>query len=110
MSLKQHQTEGLEWLQKNYLLNMMGRKGCLLADDMGLGKTLQVLAFIAWLIENGELTPEGNTNPEAAPWKPVLVVMPVMLLENETWLKDMMKSLIMRVLSSALGMYSMGKN
>ncbi len=89
--LKQHQVEGLKWLQENYLLNLRGRKGCLLADDMGLGKTLQVLAFIAWLIEQGEPSHEGNANSEAAPWNPILIIMPVMLLENEIWIQDMKK-------------------
>lgn len=85
--LKPHQMDGLKWLQENYSLE--GKKGCLLADDMGLGKTLQVLAFIAWLIEKGELTYESSQNPESAPWKPVLIVMPAILLENETWIQDM---------------------
>ena len=61
-----------------------------MADDMGLGKTLQVLTFLAWLIEQGALSPD-NTNPEAAPWDPILIVMPVILLQNETWLEDMRK-------------------
>ena len=89
IALKPHQEDGLRWLQQNYLLE--GKNGCLLADDMGLGKTLQILAFAAWLIERGELVPEGNTNPDAAPWKPILVVAPVMLLENETWINDIIK-------------------
>lgn len=86
-SLKPHQVEGLNWLQRNFLLE--GKKGCILADDMGLGKTLQILTFIAWLIERGELTPENSRNPDAAPWSPILIVTPVMLLENETWIQDM---------------------
>lgn len=85
--LKPHQVDGIRWLQQNFLLE--GKKGCLLADDMGLGKTLQILTLIAWLIEREDLTPEGSTNPEAAPWKPVLIITPVMLLENETWIQDM---------------------
>ena len=89
ISLKPHQLEGLRWLQINYLLE--GKSGCLLADDMGLGKTLQILAFAAWLIENGKLTPVGSTNPDAAPWKPILVVAPIMLLENETWIGDIVR-------------------
>jgi len=84
-SLKHHQKVGLNWLQTNYLLN---RKGCLLADEMGLGKTLQVLMFLAWLIENGDISPDGS-NKESKPWNPVLIVAPIMLLENETWQKDM---------------------
>lgn len=85
---KQHQLEGLRWLQRNYLL---GRGGCLLADDMGLGKTFQVLMFIAWLIERGDIRPEDSANPEAAPWNPILIVCPTILLENENWLQDIRK-------------------
>lgn len=85
ISLKPHQKAGLKWLQLNRLLE---RRGCLLADDMGLGKTLQVLMFLAWLIEKGDISPEG-TDKERAPWNPILIVAPVMLLENETWINDM---------------------
>lgn len=81
VSLKGHQKEGVRWLQQNFLTPT--RRGCLLADEMGLGKTLQVLTFLAWLIEKGEI---GAT---AAPWKPILIVAPVTLLENETWVNDM---------------------
>lgn len=83
--LKDYQRTGIAWLQRNFRLN---RRGCLLADDMGLGKTLQILTFLAWLIEKGELS-RGSGNPEAAPWDPILIVAPVILLENETWLNDM---------------------
>ena len=83
--LKEHQLFGLEWLQRNFLLQ---RNGCLLADEMGLGKTLQVLTFLAWAIEQGELA-KGSSNNDAAPWDPILIVMPVTLLENETWIEDM---------------------
>lgn len=83
--LKAHQRAGVAWLQRNFRLN---RHGCLLADDMGLGKTLQVLTFLAWLIKKGELS-RGQEDPEAAPWDPILIVTPVILLENETWLNDM---------------------
>ena len=83
--LKNHQLVGLEWLQRNFRLE---RNGCLLADDMGLGKTLQVLSFLAWAIERGEIA-RGSDNPDAAPWDPILIVTPVTLLENETWLDDM---------------------
>lgn len=86
VDLKDHQTRGVRWLQHNYRL--VNRRGCFLADDMGLGKTLQVLVFLAWLIERGNISPEGNDN-EIAPWNPILIVSPVMLLENETWINDM---------------------
>jgi SNF2 family DNA or RNA helicase len=83
--LKEHQLLGLEWLQRNFLLQ---RNGCLLADEMGLGKTLQVLTFLAWAIEQGELA-KGSSNCNAAPWDPILIVMPVTLLETETWIENM---------------------
>jgi len=69
--LKEHQREGLAWLQHNWT---SGSPGVLLADDMGLGKTLQGLAFLAWLREGmvaGEI--------ERAP---ILIVAPTGLLEN----------------------------
>lgn len=85
--LKEHQLSGLEWLQRNFCLQ---RNGCLLADEMGLGKTLQVLTFLAWAIEQGELT-KGSADVDAAPWDPILIVTPVTLLENEIWIEDMRK-------------------
>ncbi len=85
--LKPHQEEGVAWLQRNYLLGGSGRRGCLLADDMGCGKTFQVLTFLAWLIERGDIA--ENSNPELPPWKPILIVAPLILIENETWIQDM---------------------
>ena len=70
-SLKDHQVEGLRWMQSHW---MEGSPGALLADDMGLGKTLEVLAFIAWIREE---MAAGMT-----PRKPVLIVAPVGLLRN----------------------------
>lgn len=66
--LKEHQKNGIAWLQtlsnEPYSL-----PGVLLADDMGLGKTLQVLYFIEWF---------NQINKS----KPVLIIAPVSLLEN----------------------------
>jgi hypothetical protein len=73
-TLKKHQVAGAAWLYSSYIT---GRRGCLLADDMGLGKTLQVLTFLALLIEN---------EPERI--GPFIVVCPTILLENRTWLRD----------------------
>ncbi|MFN8298430.1 MAG: SNF2-related protein [Chitinophagales bacterium] len=67
IDLKQHQIEGIAWLQT---LQKERFGGCLLADDMGLGKTLQLLYFIEW---HAQLS-----NHE----KPYLIVAPVSLLEN----------------------------
>jgi SNF2 family DNA or RNA helicase/HJR/Mrr/RecB family endonuclease len=65
--LKEHQKEGVSWLQSLYKENFSGG---LLADDMGLGKTLQLLYFIEWHSQH------YNDN------KPYLIVAPVSLLEN----------------------------
>lgn len=67
ISLKEHQKEGISWLQSLFKENFAGG---LLADDMGLGKTLQLLYFIEWHSQN------CNDN------KPYLIVAPVSLLEN----------------------------
>lgn len=69
ITLKDHQVEGIAWLQYLYTNNY---KGCLLADDMGLGKTLQILYFIDWYLTNQSY--EKN--------KPCLIVAPISLLEN----------------------------
>ncbi len=68
ISLKEHQMEGISWLQS---LQKANYSGCLLADDMGLGKTLQLLYFIEW----HSITYRGLN-------KPYLIVAPVSLLEN----------------------------
>jgi hypothetical protein len=65
--LKEHQEEGIAWLQHLYKEKA---SGCLLADDMGLGKTLQILYFIDWHSRN------------YSQHNPYLIVAPVSLLEN----------------------------
>lgn len=82
---KKHQCSGYDWLRGNCDRQ---RTGCLLADDMGLGKTFQVLLLVASLIEAHALT-DGAGNPELPPWNPVLIVAPVILIENRTWQSDM---------------------
>ena len=66
-ALKEHQEEGVAWLQ--HLYNSKA-SGCLMADDMGLGKTLQILYFIDW---------HSRKFPNH---KPYLIVAPISLLEN----------------------------
>lgn len=68
IQLKNHQEQGVAWLQTLYL-PPHSAPGVLLADDMGLGKTIQVLYFIEWYIQNQKE-------------KPILIVAPVSLLEN----------------------------
>ncbi|EGT4441770.1 ATP-dependent helicase [Cronobacter sakazakii] len=68
--LKDHQREGLAWLQQLFIRSPEETAGCLLADDMGLGKTLQILSFLVWFIEKFPQEP------------PSLIVAPVSLLDN----------------------------
>lgn len=70
IELKGHQREGLAWLQKMWRHSPSACRGALLADDMGLGKTIQLLAFMASLIES---------EPRIDPF---LVIAPVSLLDN----------------------------
>jgi hypothetical protein len=81
-SLEPHQESGVSWLQTCVGINE--RFGVLLADDMGLGKTLQVLSFLAWAIES-KTFPDLDT----APFRPILVIVPLILLENRTWETEM---------------------
>ncbi len=87
--LKPYQQQGVSWLQGSFKTH---RSGVLLADDMGLGKTLQVLTFLAWLIESG--SPESfpdilERNSDDDPRRPILIVAPLILLEN--WKKEIEK-------------------
>jgi len=75
IQLKDHQRDGVAWLQ-TLSKSPYSLSGVLLADDMGLGKTLQVLYFIEWHFQ------KVNT-------KPILVVAPVSLLEN--WQNEYLK-------------------
>jgi hypothetical protein len=84
--LKHHQQEGVRWLQT--CTRIQDRRGVLLADDMGVGKTLQVLSFLAWCIESGRFPDLSRSKP---PFRPILIVAPLILLETETWEKEMKK-------------------
>lgn len=70
VTLRQHQLEGVAWLQHLFMLSPDHVTGALLADDMGLGKTIQLLTFIVHFLET-----EQNCDP-------VLIVAPVSLLDN----------------------------
>lgn len=87
VELKAHQMDALRWLQRCDALRP-SRRGVLLADDMGLGKTVQILTHLAWLIEQGRLRDRPGQG-EAAPWRPILIVAPLILVENETWQSEM---------------------
>lgn len=82
IGLKEHQIEGISWLQT---LQKEKFCGCLLADDMGLGKTLQLLYFIEW---------HSQVNNDS---KPYLIVAPVTLLEN--WENEYEKFFVPQTLS-----------
>lgn len=85
-TLKAHQLEAVRWLARSRGLS---RRGVLLADDMGLGKTLQVLVHLASLIESGRLGERRDPATGQVQWRPILLVVPLILLENETWQADM---------------------
>ncbi|WP_147199945.1 type I Zorya anti-phage system protein ZorD [Pantoea sp. CCBC3-3-1] len=70
IQLREHQCQGVAWLQQLFLRAPDEVSGCLLADDMGLGKTLQILTFLMWYIEK---------NPDGLP---TMIVAPVSLLDN----------------------------
>lgn len=85
ISLLDHQKVGLAWLQGMHReRERINAGGVILADDMGLGKTLQILAFMAGLLEE---SPETN---------PMLVVAPVSLLDN--WREEMARFFILKAL------------
>jgi superfamily II DNA or RNA helicase len=84
VNLKRHQETGVNWLQ--LCSRVPGRAGVLLADDMGVGKTLQIITFLAWSIESG-LYPELSR--PAPPFRPILIVAPLILLETQTWEREM---------------------
>ncbi len=86
IKLKNHQVDGVRWLAT--CRGMNGRRGAVLADDMGLGKTLQVLVHVAGLIESGALV-DGPAAARNGPWRPVLIVAPLLLVESGVWTEEM---------------------
>jgi hypothetical protein len=86
VTLKRHQLEGVRWLDT--CRTVKGRRGVLLADDMGLGKTLQVLVHLANVIEGGTLADRPGQG-DGPPWRPILIVAPLILVENDTWTMEM---------------------
>jgi hypothetical protein len=83
-TLHPHQEDGVQWLQT--CAQIPGRKGVLLADDMGVGKTVQILTFLAWCIESGKFPDLSRSEP---PFRPILIVAPLILLDTRTWEKEM---------------------
>jgi superfamily II DNA or RNA helicase len=82
--LHPHQQAGIQWMQTCQSID--DRAGILLADDMGLGKTLQILTFLAWAIETKAFP---DVAADKGPYRPILVVVPLILLENTTWEQEM---------------------
>lgn len=72
--LKEHQLQGLGWLQYLWSQSPQICRGGVLADDMGLGKTLQLLCSIITCFETDQSV------------DPFLLVAPVSLLEN--WVEE----------------------
>jgi SNF2 family DNA or RNA helicase len=83
-SLRPHQEDGVRWLQT--CSQIRERTGVLLADDMGVGKTVQVLTFLAWCIESGKFPDLSRGEP---PFRPILIVTPLILLDTRTWEAEM---------------------
>jgi superfamily II DNA or RNA helicase len=85
-TLQPHQLDGIRWLAATRATD--GRRGGILADDMGLGKTLQLLTHVAHLIETGVLE-ESSGQGANGPWRPVLIIAPLLLVDNGTWTEEM---------------------
>jgi SNF2 family DNA or RNA helicase len=83
-NLHAHQERGVQWLQHS--VQSAGRQGVLLADDMGVGKTIQILTFLAWCIESGKFPDLSAAIP---PFRPILIIVPLILLETRTWEREM---------------------
>jgi len=90
LDLKDHQRKGLQWLESCSTHGPF-RRGALLADDMGLGKTRQILLHLAKVLEEQHAS---LPNAGLPPWRPVLIVAPLILVENETWQQEMAKSFV----------------
>lgn len=79
--LRPYQYQGYTFICANKTSNM----GALIADDMGLGKTVQVIAYLAHLLETSQLFP-------------ALIVLPAALIDN--WIVEFTKFLPSLSLSS----------
>jgi superfamily II DNA or RNA helicase len=88
VTLESYQRDGVQWLASTR--GAQGRRGGVLADDMGLGKTLQLLTHVAHLIESRALDETPGQGPNG-PWRPVLIVAPLLLVESGTWTDEMQR-------------------
>lgn len=95
--LRDYQREGIRFMYNSYRRS----RGCILGDDMGLGKTVQVIAFLAALLQKtGTWEDIRNNRPQflqsqvsskqCKPKKVFLIVAPLSVLYNwrdelDTW-------------------------
>ncbi|NXO58829.1 ER6L2 protein, partial [Aramus guarauna] len=96
--LRDYQREGAQFLYGHYA----NKRGCILGDDMGLGKTIQVISFLAAVLQKkGTREDIENNMPEfllrtmkkeskCNPKKTFLIVAPLSVLYNwkdelDTW-------------------------
>ncbi|XP_019372888.1 PREDICTED: DNA excision repair protein ERCC-6-like 2 isoform X2 [Gavialis gangeticus] len=96
--LRDYQREGVQFLYGHYA----HKRGCILGDDMGLGKTIQVISFLAAVLnKKGTRKDIENNMPEfllrtvkkerkCVPKKTFLIVAPLSVLYNwrdelDTW-------------------------
>ncbi|BET27621.1 helicase-like protein [Limnobacter thiooxidans] len=77
VSLREHQLQGVAWMQHLFAKAPAEVSGCLLADDMGLGKTLQLLTLLVGAFE------------QSKDMKPALIIAPVSLLDN--WERELQR-------------------
>jgi len=49
-------------------------------------ETVQILTFLAWCIESGKFPDLSRSEP---PFRPILIVAPLILLDTRTWEKEM---------------------
>ncbi|KAL7392137.1 hypothetical protein ABVT39_019953 [Epinephelus coioides] len=96
--LRDYQREGIRFIYNNYIRS----RGCILGDDMGLGKTVQVIGFLAAVlnktgtwedIQNNRpqfLQSQMTSSKQSKPNKVFLIVAPLSVLYNwkeelDTW-------------------------
>ncbi|KAH7092834.1 P-loop containing nucleoside triphosphate hydrolase protein [Auriculariales sp. MPI-PUGE-AT-0066] len=128
--LRAYQREGVEFFAERYALG----RGGILADDMGLGKTIQVIAFLAAIMDKKNdkrdlrrreefvrerdlagITPRARVDVDAIrQWPTCLIVAPATLVGNwkrelETWGHFEFAVYLGPKRAEALRLYELGK-